>query len=170
MVRYYASCLARHGRTITPEHVVTPASVYIADSREQALAEAGPYMLYFFHTLFSHGNISNVGRQREKGYVREEGLGWLRPENRDAFLRALQGFRHVTMEDLKRNERLCWGSPAEVRDALLGLAESLGSNIVLVQFNQGAMPHEMFLRQIERFGAEVLLDIQRHDVTKGLAA
>ena len=170
MVRYYAGCLARQGRTITPEHIVTPASVYIAESREQALAEAGPYMLYFFHTLFSHGNISNVGRQRESGYVREDGLAWLRPENRDAFLRALQGFRHVTMEDLKRNERLCWGSPAEVRDALLGLAESLGSNVLLVQFNQGAMPHEMFLRQIERFAAEVLPDIHRHDVTKVLAA
>jgi len=170
MVRYYAQCLVRHGRTVTPEHVVTPASVYIADSREQALAEAGPYMLYFFHTLFSHGNISNVTRQRESGYVREEGLGWLRPENRDAFLRALQGFRHVTMDDLRRNERLCWGSPAEVRDALLALAEALGSNVLLLQFNQGAMPHEMFLRQIERFAAEVLPDLKRHDVTKVLAA
>ena len=166
MVRYYAACLAKEGRSITPEHVVTPASVYIADSREQALREAGPYMLYFFHTLFSHGNISNVGRQRDAGYVREEGLGWLSPENRDDFLRALQGFRHVTMEDLKRNERLCWGTPAEVRDALLGLAEALGSNILLVQFNQGAMPHEMFVRQIQRFAAEVLPDLRKHTVTK----
>ena len=170
MVRYYAECLARHGRAVTPEHVVTPASVYIADSREQALAEAGPYMLYFFHTLFSHGNISNVTRQRESGYVREEGLGWLRPENKDAFLRALQGFRRVTMDDLRKNERLCWGSPAEVRDSLLALAEALGSNVLLLQFNQGAMPHEMFLRQIERFAAEVLPDLKRHDVTKVLAA
>jgi alkanesulfonate monooxygenase SsuD/methylene tetrahydromethanopterin reductase-like flavin-dependent oxidoreductase (luciferase family) len=170
MVRYYAQCLVRHGRAVTPEHVVTPASVYIADSREQALAEAGPYMLYFFHTLFSHGNISNVTRQRESGYVREEGLGWLRPENRDAFLRALQGFRRVTMDDLRKNERLCWGSPAEVRDSLLALAEALGSNVLLLQFNQGAMPHEMFLHQIERFAAEVLPDLKRHDVTKVLAA
>jgi alkanesulfonate monooxygenase SsuD/methylene tetrahydromethanopterin reductase-like flavin-dependent oxidoreductase (luciferase family) len=166
MVRYYAACLAKEGRSITPEHVVTPASVYIADSREQALREAGPYMLYFFHTLFSHGNISNVGRQREAGYVREEGLGWLSPENRDDFLRALQGFRHVTMEDLKRNERLCWGSPTEVRDALLGLAEALGSNILLVQFNQGAMPHEMFVRQIRRFASDVLPDLRKHTMTK----
>ena len=170
MVRYYAECLVRHGRAVTPEHVVTPASVYIADSREQALAEAGPYMLYFFHTLFSHGNISNVTRQRESGYVREEGLGWLRPENRDAFLRALQGFRRVTMDDLRKNERLCWGSAAEVRDSLLALAEALGSNVLLLQFNQGAMPHEMFLRQIERFAAEVLPVLKRHDVTKVLAA
>jgi hypothetical protein len=36
--------------------------------------------------------------------------------------------------------------------------------------NQGAMPHEMFLRQGERFSAEVLPDLRRHDVTQVLAA
>ena len=165
MVRYYAACLAKHGHTFTPDHVVAGASVYIADSREQALKEAGPYMLYFFHTLFSHGNLFNVGGQRQSGYVREDGLGWLRPENRDEFLRSLQGFRGMTMDDLTRNERLCWGSPAQVRDALIGLGDALGSNVLLLQFNQGAMPHEMFLNQIRRFAEEVLPDVQRHTVT-----
>jgi alkanesulfonate monooxygenase SsuD/methylene tetrahydromethanopterin reductase-like flavin-dependent oxidoreductase (luciferase family) len=166
MVRYYAACLARHGRSITPEHIVAGASVYIADSREQALKEAGPYMLYFFHTLFSHGNLYNVSGQRQSGYVREQGLGWLRPEHRDEFLRSLQGFRRMTMEDLARNERLCWGSPAQVRDALIELAEALGSNVLLLQFNQGAMPHEMFVKQIQRFAEDVLPDVHRHTVTK----
>jgi alkanesulfonate monooxygenase SsuD/methylene tetrahydromethanopterin reductase-like flavin-dependent oxidoreductase (luciferase family) len=166
MVRYYANCLARHGHEITPDHVVAGASVYIADDREQALREAGSYMLYFFHTLFSHGNLFNVGGQRQAGYVREEGLKWLRPEHRDEFLRTLQGFRRMTMDDLKRNERLAWGSPAQVCDALIELAEALGSNVLLLQFNQGAMPHEMFVHQIQRFAAEVLPDLQRHKVTK----
>ena len=166
MVRYYAACLAKNGRTITPEHIVAGASVYIADSREQALKEAGPYMLYFFHTLFSHGNLYNVSGQRQSGYVREQGLGWLRPENRDEFLRSLQGFRRMTADDLSRNERLCWGSPAQVRDALIELAEALGSNVLLLQFNQGAMPHEMFVNQIRRFAEEVLPDVRRHTVTK----
>jgi len=170
MVRYYANCLAREGRAITPDHIVTPASVYIADDREEALKEAGPYTLYFFHTLFSHGNLYNVGGQRQSGYVREEGLGWLRPENRDDFLRALQGFRTMTPDDLKRNDRLCWGSPAQVRDQLIGLAEALGSNILLVQFNQGAMPHEMFMNQIRRFSTEVMPDLRRHKVTATVAA
>lgn len=71
MVRYYATRLAEHGITMTPDHIIAGASVYIADSRAQALREAGPYMLYFFHTLFSHGNVSNVGRQRDSGYVRD---------------------------------------------------------------------------------------------------
>ena len=169
MVRYYASCLAKAGHAFTPAHIVTPASVYIADSRAQAEKEAGPYLLYFFHTLFSHGNLYNVAGQRDAGYVKEDGLAWLRPENRDAFLKALQGFRRMTAEDLKGNERLCWGSPAEVRDALIRLAESLGSNTLLVQFNQGAMPHEMFVRQIRRFAQDVLPDLKRHVVTNVVA-
>jgi alkanesulfonate monooxygenase SsuD/methylene tetrahydromethanopterin reductase-like flavin-dependent oxidoreductase (luciferase family) len=169
MVRYYATCLAREGRAITPDHVVTPAGVHVADSRAQALRDAGPYTLYFFHTLFSHGNLYNVGGQRQSGYVREEGLGWLRPENREDFLRALQGFRKMTAADLERNDRLCWGSPAEVRDQLIGLAEALGSNTLLLQFNQGAMPHDMFMHQIRRFAAEVLPDLRKHTVTRTLA-
>jgi alkanesulfonate monooxygenase SsuD/methylene tetrahydromethanopterin reductase-like flavin-dependent oxidoreductase (luciferase family) len=169
MVRYYARCLEKQGHTITPEHVVTPASVYIADSREQALREAGPYTLYFFHTLFSHGNLSNVGGQRQSGYVREEGLGWLRPENREDFLRALQGFRKMTADDLTRNDRLCWGSPAQVRDQLIALGEALGSNILLLQFNQGAMPHDMFMNQIRRFSTDVMPDLRRHTVRATVA-
>jgi alkanesulfonate monooxygenase SsuD/methylene tetrahydromethanopterin reductase-like flavin-dependent oxidoreductase (luciferase family) len=166
MVRYYAACLAKHGRAITPDHIIAGANVYIADSRERALAEAGPYMLYFFHTLFSHGNLYQLDRQRQSGYVREENLGWLRPEHRDEFVRALQGFRRLTMDDLARNERLCWGTPAQVTEALIGLAEALGANTVLVQFNQGAMPHHLFMHQIRRFGEEVLPAIKQHDVTR----
>jgi len=70
------------------------------------------------------------------------------------------------MADLERSERLCWGTPVQVRDALLGLAEALGANILLLQFNQGAMPHEMFVRRIRRFAAEVLPDLRKHTVTK----
>ena len=143
---------------------ITGDTLGAADSKKQAVKEAGPYTLYFFHTLFSHGNLANVGGQRQSGYVREEGLGWLRPENRESFLRTLQGFRQTTMDDLRRNERLCWGSPAEVRDQLIGLGEALGSNVLLVQFNQGAMPHDMFMNQIRRFAADVLPAVQRHQV------
>jgi hypothetical protein len=35
---------------------------------------------------------------------------------------------------------------------LLELAEALGSDTVLVQFNQGAMPQAMLMEQIKRFG------------------
>jgi hypothetical protein len=79
----------------------------------------------------------------------------------------------MRVSDSTPSARRTWSgtsaSPGGVRDALLGLAESLGSNVLLVQFNQGAMPHEMFLRQIERSAEEVLPAIQRYDVTRMLA-
>jgi alkanesulfonate monooxygenase SsuD/methylene tetrahydromethanopterin reductase-like flavin-dependent oxidoreductase (luciferase family) len=165
MVRYYAQCLAEHGHTITPQHIIMGASVYVADSREQAFKEAGPYMLYFLHTLFSHGNIANVQRQLQTGYRREADYDYIRPENREGFLRALQGFRQTTLADLERSERLAWGTPEQVRDTLIELADTLGANTLMLNFNQGAMPHELFLRNVERFGKEVLPAVQAHQVT-----
>jgi alkanesulfonate monooxygenase SsuD/methylene tetrahydromethanopterin reductase-like flavin-dependent oxidoreductase (luciferase family) len=165
MVRYYAQCLATHGHTITPGHIIMGASVYVADSRQQALQEAGPYTLYFLHTLFSHGNISNVERQTQAGYRRAEDLDYIRPENREGFLRGLQGFRHTTVADLERNERMAWGAPEQVRDTLIELAESLGAGTLMLNFNQGAMPHDMFVQNLKRFGKEVLPAVQAHAVT-----
>jgi len=165
MIRYYAQCLARHGHTITPQHIVMGASVYVADSRQQAFKEAGPYMLYFLHTLFSHGNIANIERQLQTGYRREEDYDYIRPENREGFLRALQGFRRTTLEDLERSERLAWGTPEQVRDTLIELASALGAGTLMLNFNQGAMPHALFLHNLERFGQEVLPALQAHQVT-----
>jgi alkanesulfonate monooxygenase SsuD/methylene tetrahydromethanopterin reductase-like flavin-dependent oxidoreductase (luciferase family) len=165
MVRYYAECLAKHGHTITPNHVIMGASVYVADSREQALKEAGTYTLYFLHTLFSHGNISNVERQMQSGYRKESDYDYIRPEHREGFLRGLQGFRQTTLADLERSERLAWGSPEQVRDSLIELAESLGAGTLMLNFNQGAMPHDMFMRNLQRFGKEVLPAVRAHAVT-----
>ena len=40
-----------------------------------------------------------------------------------------------------------------------------GASTVLVSLNRGAMPQEMFLEQLRRFGAEVLPALQTHDVS-----
>ncbi|MFQ6026737.1 MAG: LLM class flavin-dependent oxidoreductase, partial [Dehalococcoidia bacterium] len=165
MIRYYARCLERNGHRITPDHVVMGASVYVADSREQAFKEAGPYMLYFLHTLFSHGNVSNVAQQTQSGYRREADYDYIRPEHREGFLRAIQGFRSTTLEDLESNERAAWGSPEQMRDNLIELAEALGAGTLALNFNQGAMPHDMFLQNLQRFAGEVLPALQAHNIT-----
>ena len=36
---------------------------------------------------------------------------------------------------------------------IIGEAEHAGSNTVVVSLNRGAMPHEMFMEQVRRFGA-----------------
>ncbi len=164
IVRYYAERLAHHGYTITPDHLSIGASPYVADNREQALEEAGPYALYFFHTLLSHGNVSNLERQRESGYLGEGSRDYMKPEVRDS-LGGFPNFREFTLDDIERTERACFGSPEEVRDYLIDLADSLGTNTLLLNFNQGALPHDLFIQNLERFGKEVLPALQAHKVT-----
>ncbi len=81
VVRYYAKCLAQSGHPITPSHLILPINAYIADSKEQAIKEAGPYTLYFQRTLFSHGNITEANLQRDAGYLSSASFDYVRPEN-----------------------------------------------------------------------------------------
>ncbi len=166
IIRYYARCLAQHGHRLTPGHLIIQASAYVADSKAQAVKEAGPYTLYFNQTLFSHGNVSEASRQRDAGYLTDSSFDYVRPENRTAVSGARERFRDMTMEDVARDaEQMAWGSPSEVRERIIGAAEHAGANTVLVNMNRGAMPHEMFMEQIRRFGTEVLPALQAHQVT-----
>src|SRR5206468_275661 len=81
IIRYYARCLAEHGHRLTPDHLIIQASAYVADSKAQAVREAGPYLLYFNQTLFSHGNITETNLQRDAGYLSSASYDYLRPEN-----------------------------------------------------------------------------------------
>ena len=78
---------------------------------------------------------------------------------------SFQGFRHLTLEDIERTERACFGSPEEVREYLIDLADSLGANTLLLNFNQGALPHELFVQNLQRFAKEVLPALKTHQVT-----
>ncbi len=53
----------------------------------------------------------------------------------------------------------------EVRDRLTALAETLGAGTLTLNFNQEAMPHELFVQNVQRFAAEVLPALQAHEVT-----
>src|SRR5579884_1604189 len=165
IVRYYARCLARHGRRITPGHLILSVDAYVADSKEQAVREAGPHLLYFSRTLFSHGNITEANLQRDAGYLSPAALDYVRPENLPAAMRAREEYRDMTMEQVARlAEGRPWGSPEEVRDRIIAEADAVGADTVLVHLNRGDMPHEMFLAQIRRFAAEVLPALQAHEV------
>ena len=164
VVRYYGECLRRHGHRLTPDHIVMQATVFVADSKAQALKEAGPYFLYFDRTLFSHGNITEADLQRQAGYLSAASHDYVRPENLAAVARNRGDFRGSTMESLERQaETRPWGPPEEVRDRILQAAKLLGAGTVLVSLNRGAMPHELFTEQIRRFAADVLPALHAHE-------
>ena len=165
IVRYYAKCMAEAGHTITPEHLIVGANAYVADSRDQALAEAGPHQLYFNKTLFSHGNVLETAQQRKDGYVTQQAHDYLRPENR-AIVEAQgrQRLRETTMDTLAKDQNLAWGTADEVTSKLIAEAEALGSNTLLISMNRGAMPSDQFKAQLQRFANEVLPALAAHEV------
>jgi alkanesulfonate monooxygenase SsuD/methylene tetrahydromethanopterin reductase-like flavin-dependent oxidoreductase (luciferase family) len=165
ITRYYAKCLEQHGFTLTPDHLVIQSNVYLADSKAQALKEAGPYTLYFNQTLFSHGNFTASRLQREAGYLTTSSFDYVRPENLEGVAWEREQFRGLTMERLERMaENMPWGAPEEVRQRLLDDADRAGANIFLLGMNRGAMPHEMFMQQLRWFAKEVLPALQAHEV------
>jgi alkanesulfonate monooxygenase SsuD/methylene tetrahydromethanopterin reductase-like flavin-dependent oxidoreductase (luciferase family) len=166
IIRYYAQCLAQHGHRLTPDHLIVAASAYVADSKAQAVKEASPYTLYFNQTLFSHGNISEASRQRDAGYLSASSYDYVRPENQWAVAGDRERFRDMTMESLARDaEQMPWGRADEVTQRIIDAADHAGASTVLVNMNRGAMPHEMFMEQIRRFGAEVMPKLQAHEVS-----
>ena len=141
IVRYYAECLKKHGHRITTDHITVASSVHLADSRAQAIKEAAPYTLYFNRTLFSHGNIPQRNLQHQAGYTTGV-YDYMGPESRELMSRP-PAFRNMTIEDIERNERLPWGTPEQVTERLITLADSMGAGTLQLNFNQGAMPQKM---------------------------
>ncbi|MDA8148065.1 MAG: LLM class flavin-dependent oxidoreductase [Actinomycetota bacterium] len=166
---YYASCLEANGTTLTADHAITAADVYVADSKAQALKELAPYRLYFSRMLFSHGNVTETKLQQASGYVSEQALDYVRPENRPLAARNRSEYRNLTFEDLEAQaDRAPWGPPEEVAARLIAEADQLGTSTVLVSLNRGAMSKELFLEQIRRFGTEVLPILHAHEVAPGV--
>jgi alkanesulfonate monooxygenase SsuD/methylene tetrahydromethanopterin reductase-like flavin-dependent oxidoreductase (luciferase family) len=169
IIHYYARCLAKHGHKLTPDHLIIQASVYVADSKAQAVKEAGPYTLYFNQTLFSHGNISEASRQRDAGYLSEGSFDYVRPENLAAVSGARERFRDMTLADVERDaEQMPWGTPDEVIERIIAAADHAGAGTVLINMNRGAMPQEMFMNQIQLFASKVLPALHAHRVTRTL--
>ncbi|MCL6636943.1 MAG: LLM class flavin-dependent oxidoreductase, partial [Alicyclobacillus sp.] len=157
MIKYYARQLERYGHSITPQHIVLPLEVYVADNKDQAFEEAGPYWYYFYTTLFSHGNVTDTSIQSQFQYVSQAAHDYLRPENRDAVAGTRESYRGLTMEELRRRvEDWPWGSADEVTSRILEEVQQAGAHTVLLNLNRGAMPNDLFVRQIRRFAKEVL--------------
>ncbi len=166
MIRYYARRLAQNGHHITPDHLMLGAQVYLADSKAQAVKETGPYHLYFNTTLFSHGNVTDASPLQEAGYLSATSHDYVRTENLHTASRSRADFRNMTMDDVERQaEHMPWGTADEVIARLIAEADHAGANTVNVSMNRGAMPHEMFMQQIERFARDVLPALKAHQVT-----
>jgi alkanesulfonate monooxygenase SsuD/methylene tetrahydromethanopterin reductase-like flavin-dependent oxidoreductase (luciferase family) len=175
VVGLFASSLAHHGHSITPDHLCVLTDAYVAESKERAIAEYGPSYLYYVQTLWHHGTITEQGQTRPDGagYVSSNSYDYLRPENRAAARMDRGRIRNTTLADIEArvaDDRLNWGSPKDVADHLIAQADRVGAESVLLNMNVGAMPHALFIEQIRRFGTEVLPRLHAHRVARVPAA
>jgi alkanesulfonate monooxygenase SsuD/methylene tetrahydromethanopterin reductase-like flavin-dependent oxidoreductase (luciferase family) len=168
MVAYFGKCVARHGRTLSPDQVLLFTESYVADNKAEALREYGPYYMYFVQTLWHHGTLKPIGdapTAKEGGSSPE----YLRPENRALAGLDRDKIRLTNLPDVEKKvygNQLAWGSAKEVTESLIEQAERAGANAVLLNTCNGVVPHELMMEQIRRFGRDVLPKLHAHEVKR----
>ena len=169
IVTYFAKQLAANGHRLRPEQLCLFTDAYVADSVDVALKEYAPYYLYFVQTLWHHGSDQSNETLGKAGYVASSSYDYIKPENQP-FAQLDRGkIRQMNLPDVEKRVKdghLAFGSPKDVADRLIDMAERMGANRVLLNLNLGALPHEMFLEQVRRFGRDVLPRLQAHQVTR----
>jgi alkanesulfonate monooxygenase SsuD/methylene tetrahydromethanopterin reductase-like flavin-dependent oxidoreductase (luciferase family) len=174
IVGYFAKNLARNGHAITPEHLCFFTDAWVAHDKAAALQEYAPYYFYFVHTLWHHGSTKEKeAAVKTSGYVGSSSFDYVRPENRAAAGLDREKMKAMTLGDVEKridDNLLAWGSPRHVTERLIDAAEHYGANSLLLNMNLGALPHELFMEQIRRFGREVLPKLHAHQVKRVPAA
>lgn len=174
IVGYFAKQLAKNGHTLTPDHLCFFTDAYVGDSKEAALKEYSPFYFYFVHTLWHHGSTKEKeAAVKTSGYVSNTSFDYVREENRAAAGLDREKMKAMTMADVEKridDGLLAFGDAKHVTDKLIADAERYGANNLLIMMNLGAMSHDVFMKQLRRFGQEVLPKLQAHQIKKVPAA
>jgi hypothetical protein len=107
------------------------------------------------------------------GYVAATSHDYVRPENRTVVALDREKIRQMNRVDVEAKVaggEYAFGSAKEVTERLIDTAEHVGADSLLLNMNLGAVPHELHLEQVRRFGREVLPRLQAHRVTRVPAA
>jgi alkanesulfonate monooxygenase SsuD/methylene tetrahydromethanopterin reductase-like flavin-dependent oxidoreductase (luciferase family) len=176
MVGYFAGELARHGFSIRPEQLCLLADMWVADNARDAVEEYASYYLYFQQVLWHHGSSAPgqaAAPPSAAGYVAASSFDYVRPENKPHVAMDREKIRQTNRADIEAkiaSGDLAFGSPGEVTERLIETAEHMGANVLLLNMNLGALPHDMHLEQVRRFGRDVLPKLQAHQVRRVPAA
>lgn len=175
MIAHFARSLACHGHRIRPDQLCLLADIWVADNAMQALEEYVPYYLYFNQVLWHHGSSApgQAPPPAASGYVASTSYDYVRAENRPFVALDREKIRKMNRSDVEAkvaSGELAFGSPKEVTERLIATAEHAGANLLLLNLNLGALPHDLHLDQVRRFGREVLPKLQAHQVTRVPAA
>jgi len=175
MIAYFATTLAHHGHRIRSDQLCLLADAWVGDSAAHAVDEYAAYYLYFNQVLWHHGSSApgQAPIPAATGYVASTSYDYVRPENRPFVALDREKIRQMNRADVEAkvaSGELAFGSAREVTERLIETAEQVGANLLLLNLNLGAVPHDLHLEQVRRFGREVLPKLQAHRVVRVPAA
>lgn len=143
------------GKPANPYRVAFVQSCAVAETDERAEKEYGPHFEQAFRQCY--GSIP-AQFFALPGYVSRPGVEALIRDPGDFGI--ADRMRHITFAELLENQCVIVGSPATVRDRIAAFVKEFRIGNLLVFLHQGSMPHELVLKNIDMFAAEVLPDLQ----------
>lgn len=164
-IRYFAQCQAKYGRTVDPNKISIMVDCYVADSKDQAVEEYGPHLMYLFNTLLRYDQVWQEDVKKQ-GYYSSTAFEHLRQGAKGTLAEDDTVFNEWTIDTVRgAAQQMPIGSADEVVERIIAECNDAGANNVLLVCNRGDIPHEMYLNQIRRIGQEVLPRLQAHNVT-----
>ena len=157
-LQLYRDTATRFGYTASPSQLGWASMVYVGDSDEQAMAEAGPHFEIFrnrflkkpFEMLLPPGYTS---RDSMKGMLAAKG----------DITSNVDAKRAVDMGMF-----VC-GGVQTVRETLLTYAREIGFGNLLTMLQFGTLPADLTRRNMERFAMDVMPWLKREVARQGLA-
>ena len=150
-LNYYREASQRlHGYSASSEQIGWSAPVYLADTDEQARAEAGPHI----ETLFNRLLRLPFQMIFPPGYLSAKSL-----KNMLSHKRSVSGQEHTVDTLIEQGIILC-GSPDTVRKQLVDAHRLLGFQNLLVMLQFATLPRELTEKNIRLFAREVMPVLQ----------
>jgi alkanesulfonate monooxygenase SsuD/methylene tetrahydromethanopterin reductase-like flavin-dependent oxidoreductase (luciferase family) len=134
-VALYRRTLAEHGFDPATREVSGITQMYCAPTKAEAVRDGGAYATNyyrFFHALNKQARVGTV------------------PE----------AFAELRGEDLDGENRVLLGDPDDLIPRILGLRDTFGLDLLLMEVAQGQAPPDKVFQALELFGREVLPHVQ----------
>jgi alkanesulfonate monooxygenase SsuD/methylene tetrahydromethanopterin reductase-like flavin-dependent oxidoreductase (luciferase family) len=145
----YRTAAEEAGHEPDPEKLVFSVPLYVADTDEQAHAEARGPVEWLFHKGLKQGFEIVF----PPGYVTPGSL-------RGMLSSGMSGFGSMSYEDLVREEIVIVGSPDSVGEQIERLSAELGFGAMNVLMCIGNMSHERVVRSMDLFARDVMPALQ----------
>jgi alkanesulfonate monooxygenase SsuD/methylene tetrahydromethanopterin reductase-like flavin-dependent oxidoreductase (luciferase family) len=147
----YHQAVAAAGKAYDPELLGWLATVYVAETDEQAIEEAAPHLAYFQGTLAA-GFVGPGKVWMPPGYIEPPALVQFLAELRGL----VEGPRPTDPKVAVWRRSPLVGSPETVRERLSTFVKELGLGTVLALLQFGSLPAELTAKSMHLYATEVV--------------